>query len=770
MSFFPLRRRLMLGSAIATAGLVSLSPAMASEILRGNDAADVVAEAAADVSDVTRLEPVIVTGSREAARLAGGSAVYLDGEQLDIHAYGDVNRVLRQVPGVYLQEEDGFGLRPNIGIRGSGTDRSSRVAIMEDGVLMAPAPYAAPASYYFPRLARISGVEVVKGPGAIQYGPLTTGGTVQLFSTPLAESLSGRFDLMAGSYGGFRGYGVMGGWFAPSELSLGGWQIGAQIEWLDERSDGFKALDSGGDTGFRIDDLVLKLGLRSGPDARFPQSLELKYQTYDERSDETYLGLTLADFSASPYRRYRGSQIDRMDVGHETWQLTHRIALNAALELTTIAYRNETARAWYKLNDVRNSANTGWLGISAVLANPGANPAQMSYLIGAPGFTSPANALRVRNNSRAYLAEGVQSALTARFDTGPASHTLTASVRWHRDSEDRFQQDDIYQMADGIMRLTSAGAPGSQENRVVSAEAWAFFVRDEIRLGALTLTPGVRYETIDLTQTRYTLGDASRAVPTGVDENSVDVWIPGLGATYDVNARLRLVGGVHRGFSNPAPGSSAAPETSWNYEAGARWQDGPFNAELIAFYTDYDNLVGTCTASTGGGCAIGDQFDGGAVRVRGIEAMAGYDLALTPGLSVPLSLVYTYTDAEFRTSFVSNYGPWGTVMAGDTLPYTPSHQLTFNAGLRADGWRLDASVNHVSEARARAGSGPVADAQRIDARTLLDLSGEVRVSDQVALFASAQNVTDEVYNVAFSPAGARPGAPRMIMGGLRLRF
>lgn len=726
------------------------------------------APALADNSDPTVLEPVIITASAEGARAVGGSVTFLDQEALAIFGHADVNQVLRQVPGVFLQEEDGFGLRPNIGIRGSGTDRSGRVAVMEDGVLIAPAPYAAPAAYYFPRLTRMTGVEVTKGPGAIKYGPLTTGGAINLFSTPIPDTAGGELEILGGTDGALRAHGWAGGW-APLG---GGLEIGGLIEGLREESDGFKVLDNGGPTGFGIDDLVFKLAVRTGPGAALPQSLELKHQTYEETSHETYLGLTLADFGADPYRRYNGSQVDRMDVAHDTWQLTHRLALSDALDLTTIAYRTETTRAWYKLNDVRNSAGTGWVGIGAVLADPAAYADQMAVLAGADGFTSADGALRVRNNNRAYAAEGIQTVLTARFDTGALSHQLEVSARYHQDSEDRFQRNDLYRMDDGVMILTGPGVDGTQDNRVGEAEAWAFFVRDVIRAGALTLTPGVRYETIDLTRTNYALAGGPRGAPLSVIESSVDVWIPGVGLTYDLTPSLRLVAGAHRGFSNPGPGSSVDPETSWNYEAGVRHRSGGLDLEVIAYVNDYDNLLGTCTASTGGNCVIGDQFAGGAFVARGVEATAAYDLgpAVGAGFGLPVSLVYTFTDTEFRTSFSSSYEPWGDVQAGDEAPYLPAHQLTLNAGVRFDRWRADVRLNRVSEARAVAGSGSIAAEDRIDARTLVDVAGSFDLTDNVALFASVQNLTDEVYNVAFSPAGARPGAPRLAMGGLRLRF
>ena len=44
------------------------------------------------------------------------------------------------------------------------------------------------------------------------------------------------------------------------------------------------------------------------------------------------------------------------------------------------------------------------------------------------------------------------------------------------------------------------------------------------------------------------------------------------------------------------------------------------------------------------------------------------------------------------------------------------------------------------------------------------------LSSCASLFASVQNLTDEEYNVAFRPAGARPGAPRTILAGVKLEF
>ena len=99
------------------------------------------------------IDTVTIIGKQADAADVPGSAHVIDSEELETYVNGDILRVLRTVPGVYIQEEEGFGLRPNIGIRGSGLDRSARIALLEDGVLIAPAPYAASSAYYFPDAA-----------------------------------------------------------------------------------------------------------------------------------------------------------------------------------------------------------------------------------------------------------------------------------------------------------------------------------------------------------------------------------------------------------------------------------------------------------------------------------------------------------------------------------------------------------------------------------------------------------------------------------------
>ena len=678
-----------------------------------------------------------------------GSVHVLVREDLESPAFvfHNVHDFLRQVPGVNIQEEDGFGLRPNIGLSGTGAERSSKITLMEDGVLIAPAPYSAPSAYYFPVAGRMEALEVRKGSSQVRYGPRTIGGALNLVSASIPDRLTWFAEGSGGEYGSLQGHARAGA-------------SGAQFGWLLEAysmgTGGFKELPDGASTGFDVDDYMAKLRVNSDRLGESYQELELKLGYTSEASDETYLGLTDEDFDRTPLARYPASGVDLMEADHSQVQIRHFWAGGNA-DVTTTAYRNDFSRNWYKLQSVLGRS------ISGVLGTPEDHAAALGILKG--GSSGP-DALRVRANNREYFGQGVQSSLGLTM----GRQEVELGARFHQDEEDRFQWEDGFQMLNGSMGLTSAGQPGSQSNRVSSATAMAVFLQDEITLGRWVILPGVRLERIKFKRVDYAKDDPARTSPTRSRVNRIQAWIPGVGFSHRRSA-LSLFGGVHRGFGPPGPGADeeTRSESSTNYELGARWRRSDLAAEATGFLTSYGNILGQATLATAGDGSE-QAFNGGDARVAGLEASLDYDLAWAAhGVTrVPFRLAYTFTRAQFHSGFASDYEAWGTVEAGDRLPYLPEHQVSGSIGYDRPGWGLSISMKASGAMRTQAGSGPIPAGQGTDSFVVFNASGEVRVGEGGILFAGLQNFTNQIHSVARRPAGLRPGLPRTLVVGFRV--
>lgn len=698
-----------------------------------------------------------ILGSKFEIRNRTGSAYYLSPQDLQQFGYTDVNKVLRAVPGVNLFEEDGFGLRPNISLRGTSPERSSKITLMEDGVLIAPAPYSAPAAYYFPTVGRIEAIEVLKGSSQVQYGPYTTGGAINLVSKSIPKNFSGNAQF---SYGNYH--------TRSTDATFGdsGKNFGFVTQYYNYNSDGFKSLDGGGNTGFDKSDYLGKFRVNTNKEAKVFQSLQFKIQYSEEVSNETYLGLTQADYDENPYRRYIASAADRMDTEHWQIQVDHLIKPIRNVNIRTTAYKNNFSRNWYKLDDVDL---TGRVNIANVLARPDEFVDEYNALLGISN--TPIDAFGVKANNRTYESKGIQTVANITFGNN-WFQDLEIGLRYHEDSEDRFQWKDKYAIQNREMIRTTVATKGSDANRINSAEAIAAHLLYKITFNGLTLTPGVRYENMTLTRNDFGKNDPNR---TGFElstaENKVDVWIPGVGANYRFSNTFSLFGGVHKGFSPPGISDGSKPEQSINLELGTRFDFKGLRGELVGFFNDYDNLLGSDLAASGGTGSL-DQFNAGQATVKGIEFLLNYDvLSKTEGkLKLPITLSYTLTDASFQTDFASTAGIFGEVEDGDQIPYIAKNQFNITAALENSIFNVSLSGRYTDAFRTEAGTGSIPKEFEVGSHFVVDLSAKYFYSERITVFTNINNLLNTTYDVARLPAGLRPGAPFMINAGIGYSF
>jgi len=666
--------------------------------------------------------------------------------ELEQFNYTDIHRIVSRIPGVYVQEEDGLGLRPNIGVRGTGSLRMEKLNIMEDGILIAPAPYASPAAYYSPTAGRMEGIEVRKGSTQIKHGPFTTGGSLNYLSTSIPMEQYNSVSLEFGSFGKT----VL---HAKSGDTMG--KFGYLVELFTDNTDGFKELDGGGDTGYSKTDFMTKLRY-SFSDAH---ALEFKYSMTDEISNETYLSLTDEDFRENPLRRYRATALDEMDADHSQVTLSYATKLSDNTNFAVTVYSNNFARNWYKLNKVNGSK-------LSTIAKP-TDDAFADFYALMDAQNSADDAYRIKANNREYYSSGVQAV----FNVEAGGHDMQIGMRIHSDEMDRFQWEDRYKMADGKLVMTTQATPGSDSNRIDSAEATALYFEDRFSVGELIVTAGARYEEITVMRDDWGKTDPDRSETPSDREHTMDVIVPGVSVEYPISDTQTISLGVHKGFAPPGPGTSGVtdeavdPETSLNTEIGWKSNEGLNSMEFTYFMNSYDNLLGADTAASGGG--TDDLFNGGAVDISGLELYLRRILVDNRSMQVPLEISYTKTNTEFKESFD---GFWGDVSSGDELPYIPETMVSANLGINLDATSVNLGLRHVSEMRTTAGSGRLTDSASTDALTLLDLGVDYTLRSNVTLSMGIKNLMDKDVVVARRPYGARPTMPRTVTFGVNYNF
>ncbi len=698
------------------------------------------------------VETVTIVGNK--SDVAGAASV-ISNEDLQKVMDTDIHKILSAVPGLYFRTEDGYGLRPNISIRGTSIDRSAKVTIMEDGILVAPAPYTSASAYYFPTTARINSVEVLKGPSAISEGPSTIGGAINLISTPIPEVNSGKFVQEIGENGMTRTHAYAG---------MNSGNLGALVEIHEHQSDGFDSIANvGGDTGFDKSDIMFKARYDSGD-----HSLTLKLVEIDESSDQTYVGLSQASFESNPRMRYGLTQYDVMNNDGDQMSLTYAGSIGN-FDVVASKWSNDYHRDWFKVDIANNSGITNadgtsiGTGINNVIsaANGGSTVAQ-GILDG-----TVATEVKLKHNNRYYTNEGIQFKIMTEI----GMHALTFGYRDMEDSESRYQSYECFdQSATGTnSTLSSCGTNyvGSN-NRLRVSEASSYYIEDKITLGKLALTIGHRSEDYDQVENRWDDGAPTRTqLASGYPKyKDGDHSTTGFGATYELNDKVQLVAGFHEGMTAMF---GTDPETADNMELGLRYTDGTTGVEAFYFESDYQSLKAACTNSQGGSCDDGDVFDGGAVDVSGIELSASMILSGQNGVSYPLGLTYTSTDATFGNSFDDDGEYWGVVAAGDDVPYVPDSSLALVAGFTGSNG-LTGNIRYVSNGSS-CSTAACGTYQTIDSHSYLDLSMRKSLSADMDVYFVIENMLDNEDVVARAPKdGIRSQKPRTMKVGFSLNF
>lgn len=598
-----------------------------------------------------------------------GSGKVVTSESIEQNHRLTINEALREVPGVHVRDEDGLGIRPNIGIRGLDPTRSRKVHIMEDGVPIMLMPYGDPSSYYFPPIFRFDRIEVLKGSGQLLYGPQTIGGVMNFITRMPSTTPEGHFQVWGGNLNYLNTHFDYGGTWGKS---------GYLIDYTHSQ------MDTPRFTNIRakIDDLTFK----TVQELSDRTQITGKFNYYRENSGIGYQGLTQAEWATRGEERQTSFINDNFDF----MRLGYHVAVNhmftANLTSTTNLFGHYISRDWSRQSTL-DAVSFGSNALPA--ATVAAEPANTRY-----------------TNEREYWVWGIE----------PRFHYIHSllGIKAEADFGARymFEQSDRKQLRNLVSGIGSpsscagviGGTPSNNscvgENNKRTTNAYAFFAQERLFLGPFTLTPGFRVEHIS-----YDQDNRLASVNNGTGAYAKTTFtkvLPGAGITYSPLKDHTLFFGAHRGMSPPQVSDAISlttnqpadlgPELSWTYELGARGNLTPWAGYAITgFQMDFDNQIISQSVAGGTGATL---TSAGRTQHRGAEVALRIDAldAVTDRNDqedVTLDFNYTWVaQADFKETRNSSLSASALLsgeattlsVSGNRLPYSPEHLITAGIG------------------------------------------------------------------------------------------
>ncbi|CAN5342176.1 TonB-dependent receptor plug domain-containing protein [soil metagenome] len=699
--------------------------------------------------DVYSIPQITIISSKDRlfSRLPG-SASYVDQKEISYIQPISGNEVFRRVPGVHVVDEEGAGLRVNIGIRGLDPDRSRNVLILEDGIPVALNPYGEPEMYYTPTIDRMKAVEVLKGSGQILYGPQTIGGIINYITADPPEGRGGQARLQGGQNGyfsGLLGYGI------SNE------RAGIQVNYLRKQADNI------GPTSFRINDINSKIKLALNERS----NLRVKIGLYDETSNSTYIGLTQPMYDQGGLAFVRMAPDDQLTVRRYSLSSTYEYALSPRVKLNATAFGYTTTRDWRRQDF---SANSNPTNLTGVVWGDENIPGGAIFMRNSTG-----------NRNRQFEVAGIEPKIIASYNLGNLENELVVGTRY-------LYERAYEQRINGTHKAASSG--NLVEDEIRAGKAWSAYAQNKFLLSEnLVLTGGLRFESYDYERNilRNTFNSVVRDTNLIASNHLYEV-IPGIGLNFKPHNLFNIFAGVHRGFAPPRikdaiTNSGEAyqldAENSWNYEVGTRssiYRGVYF--ELTGFAMNFSNQIISVAESSGGRGAGAGAINGGSTRHVGIETAINVNFGemLNTAYQVGLDVSGTLQRAEFTGNRFVEASDEFISITGNTTPYAPSvllsSALTLDApwglGLRLTNTYVGEQFTDQLNTIDPSGNGRIG---KIPAYHLLDATVIYNIPSIGTSFNIAvKNLTDERYIVSRRPQGIRVGIPRFITAGVNINF
>ncbi|MBM3117327.1 TonB-dependent siderophore receptor [Jeongeupia naejangsanensis] len=455
-------------------------------------------------------------------------------DELDALGATTMREALNRMPGVVAPENNGTGshdMALNFGIRGLNPRLASRSTVLMDGIPVPFAPYGQPQLSFAPvSLGNMDAVDVVRGGGAVRYGPQNVGGIVNFVTRAIPKHVGSQIEVHseispASSVDSPKTTTslMVGG---TNEQGLGGALLYSGVRGSDWREHS--------DT--TIDDVMLKGSYRIDP----VQTLSGTLQYYEGRADMPG-GLSTADYAKDPFQSTRPYD--------SFWG-------RRTLASVSYAYKPDTTREFTATGFYTTTLRSGYLDQGKNLT------------------LSP----------REYWVRGVETHYSQVFSLGEVRHEIGVGYRFISEASHELR----YWRPASSGALPETSSPVDRDTRGATT-ANAFYVDDRIDVGNWTITPGIRYEMIRSHQDNVRTGKRD-AGNYNVPLPALNVLYH-VNEAWNVYANTEGSFGTvqYSQMGKAVASGSVEPEKARTWEIGTRYNDGIVQAEIGAFLINFDN-------------------------------------------------------------------------------------------------------------------------------------------------------------------------------------
>ncbi|MFZ1784965.1 MAG: TonB-dependent receptor [Ferruginibacter sp.] len=660
----------------------------------------------------------------------------------------NMRQIVAKVPGIHIWESDGSGIQIGMAARGLSPNRSWEFNVRQNGYDIAADPFGYPEAYYNPQLQAVQRIEIVRGQGALQYGP---------------------------QFGGLVNYILRNG----SEINLPAGQAGKKIEFETQQTVGSNGL-------------INSYNAVGGKTEKFNF-----YGFFDHRNANGY--------------RSNSNYFTNSGFGTFTYHINKKLSVTAELMhshirsqqpggLTDTQIQQDVIQSFRS----RNWFDIKWTTAAVIVNHEFSEKARLHIkffgifgdrnsvgyfpsggIVVGDTINKSTNQYNTRNvNTDHYRNFGMEARFITDYRLLNVQHTLSAGVRVYKGTTYRYAAD-------------GKGTTGSDYDMAVTGGVWsrdidfkttnvAAFAENIFRVTKNFLViPGIRYE--------YITGNASGRngfTSTGADiilqdqTTSRGFILAGVGAEYHTSKKTEIYANLSQAYRPVQFADLTAPPTTDIIDQDLKDAKG-FNADLgyrgkvksylffdaSIFYLRYNNRIGSIVQQRIDGRFYNYRTNVGNSSSKGFEGLVEFSPVKAFSRKInkadaSVFVSYSYTDATYGNLKVITKNSSNQLVESNLknkkVENAPEHIIRTGMTVSYNNLSLTGQLSYVDASYADANNTvlPTANAQNglIPAYSVIDLTAVYKHSDKLNIKAGINNLGNEKYFTRRAGGYPGPGA------------